>query len=378
MRRFNIRFVIYGLVIVFLTTVLAFNIGCSKKSKEVKIGAILPLTGNAAIYGSALKKGMELAVEKINDKGGIQNRKLKIIYEDDQGIPKTGVSAFRKLITAHKVPMVIGAMFSAVTLSIAPIAEKEKVVLLSPTSSAVDLTNAGDYIFRIYPSDTYDGIFLANFAYNRLRAKRISVIYLQVASITAVSEVFKEEFEKLGGKVVSMQGYKEGDTKFRTQLLKAKNKKPDIIFIPGYLKEMATLLKQAKELGIKTQFLSISTFYDPKILQLAGNAAERVLFSSPAFDPKSEKPEVKDFVAKYKAKYGNEPDILGGYGYDVVNIAAIALQKGKITSDDIKEALYVIKDSPGVTGTTSFDPNGDVIKELKMMQVKNGKFSSFE
>lgn len=367
-----------GIIIVVVVIAVIVATQVKKEPKQIKIGAILPLTGDQSPYGEALKKGMDLACEEINNRGRILGKKLVVIYEDDRGDPKTGVSAYRKLATVDKTPMVIGAMFSAVTLAIAPIAEKDKIVLLSPTSSAVDLTYAGDYIFRIYPSDTYDGVFLADFTYNRLKAKSVSIIYLQVASIAAVSDVFKQNFKKLGGKVLSMQGYKEGDTEFRTLLLKAKNEKSDIVFIPGYLKEMATLLKQTKELGIKKQFLSISTFYDPKILELAGNAAEGVLFSSPMFDPKSETPEMKEFVTKYKAKYGNEPDILGGYGYDVVNIAVEALKTTKtVKPNDIKMALYNIKNYPGVTGKTSFDSNGDVIKELKIMQVKDSKFTPF-
>jgi branched-chain amino acid transport system substrate-binding protein len=274
--------------------------------------------------------------------------------------------------------MVIGDMFSAGTLAIAPIAEKQRIVLLSPTASALELTNAGDYIFRIYPSDSYDGMYLANFSWNKLTVKTASIIYLQVASISAVSQVFKERFEALGGKILNMDSYKEGDTDFRSQLIKARKANADIIFIPGYLREMATLLRQAKELGIKKQFLSISTFFDPKIIELAGGAAEGVLFSAPVFDPDSTFPKVKHFVNLFESKHKKKPDILAGYGYDVVNIATEALKRSStMTPDNIKSALYSIKDFPGVTGKTSFDSNGDVVKDLRMMQVKNNKFTEF-
>jgi len=367
-----------------LMIVLAFCMaGCTPKagttSKNlVKVGAILPLTGVAATYATSLKCGMELALSEVNGKGGVNGRKLEIVYEDDAGKPTSGVSAFNKLITIDRVSIVIGGMFSAVTLAIAPVAERERIILLSPTSSAVELTKAGDYIFRIYPSDSYDGSFLAGFANDKLHAKRAAVIYLQVASVSAVTKVFKEEFEAQGGTVVAMETYKEGDTDFRTQILKAQQSRPDIILIPGYLNEMATLLRQAKQLGVKTQFLSISTFYDPKILQLAGNAAEGVLFSSPMFDTKSTDPEVESFVGAFRSKYGRDPDILAGYGYDVVGITARALQSGDANPESIKRNLYAIRDYPGVTGRTSFDSNGDVTKALRVMQVKNGGFVSFK
>ena len=371
------------LLIVVLGLLIVFPFGCSKKkpeAKEITIGAILPLSGETATYGVALKRGMDLAIDEINARGGIEGRKLAFLFEDSQGEPSNGVNAFNKLARANKVPMVIGDMFSATTLAIAPIAEKQNIVLLSPTASAIDLTNAGDYIFRIYPSDSYDGVYLADFAWSKLKTKTASTIFLQVTSIAAVSQVFGERFESLGGKVLRTESYKEGDSDFKSQLVKANNANPDLIFIPGYLREMAVLLRQAKELGIKKPFLSISTFYDPKILELTGDAAEGVLFSSPAFDLGSDIPEIKDFVMVFKSRYDNQaPDILAGYGYDVVNIAAYALTSAEnISPESIKDALYRIKDYPGVTGRTSFDVNGDVVKELRIMQVKNGKFVPYQ
>lgn len=369
---------ILGVLVVVIVIILALFtvIGLRDDGNQLKIGAILPLTGDAGSYGTALKKGMDLALEDINAHGGINGKKLVIVVEDSQADAGKAVSAFNKLRSADRVPMVLGDMFSAGTLAIAPIAERSKIVLLSPTASAVELTNAGDYIFRIYPSDTYDGTFLAQFVRTKLKAKTAAIVFMQTASIAAVVQVFQEEFEKAGGKVLDLEAYKEGDSDFRGQLVKARDTNPDIIFIPGYLKEMANLLRQAKELGIKTHFVSISTFFDPKILELAGGSAEGVQFSAPAFEPNSTAPEMQAFVQAFRKKYNQDPDILAGYGYDVVNIAAQALRTADtISPDAIKKALYAIRDYPGVTGKTTFDSNGDVVKELRMMSVTNGAFT---
>ncbi|MBP7427870.1 MAG: ABC transporter substrate-binding protein [Candidatus Hydrogenedentes bacterium] len=367
--------VVLAVVVAVVIAVIVLNRSKSD-GKDVRIGAILPLTGDAGSYGTGLKKGMDVALDGVNAQGGINGKKLVMVVEDSQADPAKAVNAFNKLRSVDRVPMVLGDMFSAGTLAIAPIAERNKIVLLSPSASAVDLTKAGDYIFRIYPSDTYDGTYLAQFAHSKAKAKTVAIVYMQVASISAIVQVFQSEFEKSGGKVVCAEAYKEGDTDFRSQLAKATASNPDMIFIPGYLKEMANLLKQAKELGVKTPFLSISTFADPKILELAGDAAEGVQFSSPAFDAKSAAPEMQAFVGVFRKNFNQEPDILAGYGYDVVNIAAQALRSsGEITSDNIKQALYGIKDYPGVTGVTTFDSNGDVVKQLRMMCVKNGAFA---
>jgi branched-chain amino acid transport system substrate-binding protein len=363
------------LTAVLFVVMIALSFGCAKKgAKEIKIGAIVPLTGDNAVYGIALKKGMDLGLEEINSYGGINGKKLTLIFEDDQAEPQKGVNAFIKLTKVDKVPMVIGAMFSAVTLAIAPIAEQQKTVLLSPTSSAVDITNAGDYIFRIYPSDSFDGVFLADFAVNNLKAKTTSILYIQVTSVSAIVKVFKERFQENGGKILDEEVYAEGATDFRTQLVKIKKSDPDIIFLPGYLREMAIQLTQAKELGIKKPILTISTFYDSRIFDLAKDATEGVIFSTPFFDPESQTPVVKQFVDSFTKKYGEKPNIWAGYGYDAVKISALALQKGGTQSNQIKEELYKIKDFPGVTGTTTFDKNGDVIKELRVLKATKREF----
>lgn len=359
--------------VAFITT-----LSCKQEPKEIKIGAILPLTGDNAVYGVAIKRGIEIALAAVNENGGIRGRKLTVIFEDDQADPQKTVTAYNKLTKVDKVPMVLGGVFSASTLAIAPLAEKGHIILLSPTSSAVDITKAGDYIFRIYPSDSYDGLFLADFVAEKLKAKSVSILYLQVASISAISEVFKSKFESKGGIVKSYQGYKEGESDFRAPLLVVKQANPDVVFLPGYLKEMAIQLRQARELGLKKPIISISTFFDPKILNLAGNAAEGIMFSTPVFDPMSQDTVTKMFVESYSKTFKEQPNIWAGYGYDVLRVASYAIDKAignkRLTSDGIKDALYSIKDFPGVTGLTTFDQNGDVVKELRMMQVSQGKF----
>jgi branched-chain amino acid transport system substrate-binding protein len=364
-------------VLVPILFVLVFVIifGCAKKeAKEVRIGAIVPMTGDNAVYGVALKKGMDLAIDELNTKGGINGKKLVVVYEDDQADPQKGLSAFNKLTKIDKVPMVIGAMFSAGTLAIAPVAERERIVLLSPTSSAVDITRAGDYVFRIYPSDAYDGRFLADFVARELKARTASILYIQVASVSSIVQVFRERFQELGGQILSEDNYAEGTTDFRTQLAKIKHLNPDIVFLPGYLREMAIQLVQAKELGGLKPILTISTFYDDKIFDLAKGAAEGVLFSTPFFDPQSQYTVVKTFVDTFVQKYDQAPNIWAGYGYDVINVSALALRNGGLKSDKIKEALYATKEFPGVTGKTSFDENGDVVKELRVMRVVGNRF----
>ncbi len=164
------------IISIVVASFMVFSFGCAKKEeKEIKIGAILPLTGDAAQYGQSAKKGMELAVNEINERGGIDNKKIKLIIEDRQGQVKDGVAAFRKLITVEKVPIIIGELLSSITLAIAPLANENKVVILSPASTAPKITEAGDYIFRNVASDIVEGQIMAEYAFKKLKLNNLRV-----------------------------------------------------------------------------------------------------------------------------------------------------------------------------------------------------------
>lgn len=367
--------IVATIILIGIVGLLVWKGSAKNKGEEtIKIGAILPLTGDQSSYATQLKKGMDLAVELYNQNS---EKKIEILFEDDHGDAKNAVSAYRKLVDVNNTQLIIGGMFSASTLAIAPAAEKDGKVLLSPTASAIDITEAGDYVFRIYPSDVFDGVFLANFAFDNLEAKNIAIIYEQISSVSAISKKFKEVYSSKGGNIIYESGYTSDITDFTSMLTKLKQAKTDLVFIPGNIVPIANLLNQAKNMGIDSKFMTISTAYDPKIIELSKSAAEGLLFSAPMFDPKGTSPEMQEFYQQYRNKYGEDPDILGGYGYDVVNIAIKAMSNGYV-ADNIKNALYQISNYPGVTGNTTFDRNGDVVKELKMMIVKNGEFVQYQ
>jgi branched-chain amino acid transport system substrate-binding protein len=153
---------------------------------------------------------------------------------------------------------------------------------------------------------------------------------------------------------------------------------PEAILIVSY-KEAILILKQMKELGIRKQVLSTALFEDPEIIEKAGDMAEGVLYTYyGTFDPKSEDTRIREFIQKFKEKYGVEPEYYAPIGYDAVKILALAIEKGGFKPEQIKDALYQIKDFPGLSGTTSFDRNGDVIKPVILKTVKNRRFIRYE
>lgn len=359
-------------ILAFMIFIISF--GCEKKElNEIKIGAILPLTGSGAKYGQSAKNGIELALEEINESGGINGNIIKVIYEDSKLEPKEGISAIRKFLTIEKVPAIIGAMASSVTLAIAPIAEENKIVLLSPTSSSADITDAGDYIFRNTYSDIYEGGRMASYVYVHKKYHRVGILHINNDFGVGLSRNFTERFEELGGKVVITESYEQDATDFRSQLSKVEQTNPDAIYLVGY-SEMGTILRQAKELRIETPFFSCILFEDPKILETAGEAADGVFYAFPAYNPDSGSEHISKFVQAFEKKYGKKPNIYAASSYDSMKILAKAMEQGGFSSNGIKEALYSIKDFQGVTGKTSFDQNGDVTKPIGIKQVNNGEF----
>ncbi len=364
-------------LIAFLAVIIAiviFSVGCVKKEeKEIKIGAILALTGDAAKYGESVKHGIDLAVQGINSSGGIKGKKIQMIYEDSKADPKSAVSSFNKLVEVNKVQIILGPMSSSEVLAMAPLAEKRKIVLFTPTASAPSITNAGDYIFRNVTSDMFEGQELAAFAFNDLKLRRIAIIYINNDFGIGLKNSFKNKFDKIGGSVIEMDTFEQGSTDMKSQIAKIKLSNPDAIFLIGY-KEMATVLKQSKELRLKTQFLSFSMFEDPEILKIAGDIANGVYYTYRSFDTKNDEEVVKHFVDGYQLTYKTEPDIFSALGYDAMKIITHAMEINGFTADGVKQALYSIKGFPAVTGTLSFDKNGDVVQPMGIKVVKDGKF----
>jgi branched-chain amino acid transport system substrate-binding protein len=375
------RFANLVIVTIFLTAIFAllFTSGCAKKSepKEIKIGVIAPLTGDAAMYGNDLKRGLEVAKEEINKKG-TGGRKVNLIFEDSQADVKFAISAFTKLVNLNHVDSVIGDMFSSTTLAIAPLAQSRKIVLLSPTASSVEVPKTGDYIFSIYPTDSYDGTFISNFVLNKMHDKKVSVVYAQATAMVAVKDAFIAKFTEGGGQITMEQGYQPKSSDYRSILTKVNATDPEIIFIAGYIEEIVQLIKQAKEVGIKSTFITISTAYDSQLFSLGGDSVEGLLLSAPFYDEDSTTPEVVYFQKNYKSKYGNLPNVWAAYGYDALKILSVAYDNFLTNRTSLKSELSKIKNYSGITGKTTFLGNRSLEKELRVLVVREKRFVEYQ
>jgi branched-chain amino acid transport system substrate-binding protein len=352
--------------------ILAISSCCNQKKEAYEIGVILPLSGDASVYGKSLQNGMTLALDEYNENHP-NAKNVELIFEDSKADPKTAVNALSKLISINNCNLVLGGFTSSEVLSMAPIAEKNKVVLISPTASSPAITYAGDYIFRTTPSDNFDGEIMARFAFNELELKNVGLLYVNNDYGLGISNVFKEKYKNLGGNIIAEKSFEPGADDFKTHLLTIKNAKPDGLYIIAS-SEIGDILKQKTELAMKMKVFTVGLAENPNVVNIAGKGADSVFYSYPAYQVESTDSLVSRFVSKYKNEFEIVPDVLGAYGYDLMNIVFNAIENNYDSSEKIKDALYNIQDLPGVTGKTTFDKNGDISKTAGIKMILDGEF----
>ncbi|HHV79675.1 MAG TPA: ABC transporter substrate-binding protein [Firmicutes bacterium] len=349
-----------------------------EEPKEIVIGVITPITGDVATFGESTRNAVLLLAEQWNAKGGLLGKKIVVKVEDDRNQPQDSAAAAQKLITQDKVVGIVGSVASKCTLAAAPIAQENKIPLISGTSTNEKVTQVGDYIFRACFIDPFQGAVMARFAFNNLKAKTAACLFDVTNDYPkGLAEEFKKEFEKLGGKVVEYQTYNYGDQDFKPQLTKIKTKNPDVLFLSDYYNTVGLIAKQARELGIKSVFLGGDGWDSPDLVKIGGKAVEGGYFSN-HYSPESTAPEAVEFLKAYKAKYNKDPDALAALGYDAALLLFDAIKRaGSTEGAKIRDALAATKDFKAVSGTITFDANRNPIKDAAIITIKDGQQKLF-
>lgn len=380
MVRYRARGILWAGIVIAASFVLASCKPASQpgrsSSGDIPIGVYLSFTGSTATFGDSTFKGIQLATEEINAQGGINGRKIVLYREDDRSDAQEARSAVTKLIQRDRVVAVLGEVASSRSLAAAPICQENKIPMISPSSTNPQVTQVGDYIFRVCFIDPFQGAVMAKFAAETLKVKRVAVLTdVKNDYSVGLAKYFKETFTKLGGQIVAEKSYSEGDPDFRAQLTAIKAANPEAIFVPGYYSEVGTIARQARELGIQVPFLGGDGWDSPKLVEGAGNALEGSYFSN-HYSHESTDPTVQGFVAKFKTRYNGEvPDALAALGYDAANILFDAIKRaGSTDPTKIRDALAQTKDFPGVTGKITIDADRNAVKPAVVLQVKGKEF----
>lgn len=347
------------------------------QTQVVQLGAVLPLTGDVAAYGTGSKEGIDFAVERANK---AQNRyRFVVTYEDSKGDPKTAVTGLQKLLAIDKPIAIIGENVSSPTLAMVPIVDAAKVVLISPSASAPNLSGMSRYFFRVFPSDSEEGVFMCDAIKKNDPNARVCVLYINNDYGVGLKQVVQARAQQAGLKVLGVFGYDKTMTDYRPILAKVKALAPSSIYLPGYYQDGAAILKQARELGIKANFWGATTHDDPQFVTLAGQAAEgfRYPVSAP-YDPLSQDSTVRTFVTGFKTVRSAEPGLLAALGYDCAQLLIGAVIANGPSSDAIQKFIGSQQNYPGVTGTMTFDDKGDVHKPIHLKQIQEGSASAID
>jgi len=350
---------------------------CAKSEDAIVIGEVGSMTGPEATFGQSTHKGIQLAIDEVNAKGGIKGKKLRLRSVDDQGKPEEAVSAMTSLITRDKVVAVLGEVASKISLQMAPKAQALKVPMISPSSTNVRVTQVGDYIFRVCFIDPFQGEVMAKFAKEKLGATQVAILRDAASDYsTGLADAFTKTFTALGGSVVVDESYHKGDVDFRAMLTKIKAANPQAIFVPGYYNDVGLVATQARQLGIEAPLLGGDGWDSEKLYEIGGKALEGSYFSN-HYSVDDPAPRIQAFVAAYKAKFaGQAPDGLAAAGYDAMGVLASALERGADTQGPaLRDAIAATKDFDGVTGRISIDAHRNAVKAAVVLKVAPaGKF----
>ncbi|MBQ4100590.1 MAG: ABC transporter substrate-binding protein [Oscillospiraceae bacterium] len=350
--------------------------GNNEAATEVKVGVLAPLTGDVAVYGTAVKNGVELAFEEINAAGGINGATLVASIYDEKGDVAEAVNAYNKL-SSEEIVALIGDVTSKPSIAVAEIAADERMPMITPTGTAAAITTYGDNIFRACFLDPFQGSIMAKFAVENLEAAKVAVLYNTSDDYSqGVANAFKETAEAKGAKVVGFEGYAAGDKDFKTQLTKIQKETPDVIFVPDYYNTVALIVSQAREIGYEGVMCGADGW--DGVLGVVTEDKLSVLdncYFSNHYSTTDTAEVVVNFLKNYEDKYGEAPNAFAALGYDAAYALADALKNAK--SFDHEDVIAAIKavSIEGVTGPIKFDAEtGDAVKAAAVTKIVNGTY----
>ncbi len=351
-----------------LLLIVPFCITCSFAvqtfaEESIKIAVMLAHTGAAAKSDAYGWEGAQLAAEHINSQGGILGRQLEVVLLDTQSTPIGATKAAKKAVQEN-VAGVVGANWSSQSLAIAKIMQKTKTPMITPSSTHPDVTRIGDYIFRMVFTDTFQGNALAKFAYEDLRAST-AVVLRNISETYSMNlaKTFTSSFNAYGGEILWQGDYKTNTSDFTDLLEMVRIVEPQVVFVPGYERDCGILLRQAGSLGLTIRFLG-GDGWARSILEVAGAAANGSFYLS-QWHHESPEPLSKKLVGLFRERYPElaYPPKIFPMTYNAVFLMVDSIKRaGTVDRKAIQKALSQTKGYKTVTGSLTFDANGDPVE----------------
>jgi len=368
------------------SALLALGIGIEPASAQpatgepLLIGVSGPLTGPAAQYGAQWKKGFDLAIEEVNSQGGVKGRPLQYIFEDSQNDPRQSVAIAQKFVADPKILIELGDFASPTSMAASPIYQRGGLVQLGFTNSHPDFTKGGDYIWSNSTSQAEEAPYLAEYAVKDLGLKKLAVLHLNTDWGRTSKDLFVKAAEQYGAKVVVAEGYLPDEKDFRSTLVRVREANPDGVILISYYADGAAIARQLKPVGLNQPVVAVGSVYSPKFLELGGEAVNGV-HTTARFFPGEPRAEVQNFVARFRAKYNEEPDVFSSYAYDSIILVHRVISQYGADRKAIRDGLATIKDVPSVVfGPVSFNLEARRFFGSRSVRliVKDGKFGLWD
>lgn len=354
--------------------------GVAGAADTVKIGLLAPLTGFAAADGLSVLNSVQLAVERVNQDGGLLGRQVELVYYDDRADGKEAVALSRKLIQQDRVAGVVGGSYSTPSRAVAPIFEDEEIPFVAAYAVHPDVTTSGKYCFRNGFLGMVEGKSAGYVSVELLKAKKIALLTSDNDFGRTLAEGFKAYLGDQGkdAQIVFEQTYPFKEKDFKPYLSKVKEANPDILFASGYYFQTGPIVQQARELGLDIQILGEEGADSPKFLEIAGASAEGFVIVT-NLDRDDPRPVVQDFLKTFEQRYQIQPDMVGASAYDAFMIICDGIRRAGATDGPaIQQAIAATKDYNGLTGVLKgFTDIGEVVKEVQVQIVKDGRFRHF-
>lgn len=369
-------------VVTGLMLVAALGFSALAADGEIVVGLNAELTGSIPNVGESSHRGALIAVDEVNAAGGLKvgdkTYTIRLVVEDNEDKAPSAAAATAKLITQHNVLAVIGPNASRMAIPAAEMANNMSTPIISPWSTAVETTQGRPYAFRAAFLDDFQGEVVAKFARSMLNARTAAVLF-DVASDynKGIAEIFREQFQAMGGQIVSYETYTTGDRDFSSQLTKIRQQRPDVLFLPNYYDEVPLQVQQARRLGYTGHVVGSDSWGDEDIMTLGGTMMNGLFFST-HYSADIATPIAQEFIATYERRFGSKPNDVAALTYDSFGLFFQAVQDaGRLDRNAVREALASITNFDGVTGSMTFQGTGDPIKSAVFIKIDDGKFTYF-
>ncbi len=354
--------------------------GCSgggdKGDYAVKVGILAPTSGAVSSYGQAAKNGAELAIKHANE-SKMFDKEIVSVHMDEKGKAEEAVTAFDRLVNEQKIDVLIGDVTSGPSIDVAKEAASVGIPMMTPTGTAAAITEGKDNVFRACFLDATQGKAMADFASSH-NFKKIAIIFNQDDEYSiGLKDAFKAQAQSKGIEIVSEQAYASGDKDFKAQLTTIDGTSPDAIYMPDYYNTVSTICQQKKNYANIKDVPALGADGWDGVLGIEGvdkSVLEGAFFTNHyAMEDQSE--QVQNFVKAYREEYGKDPASFAALAYDATNMMLQAVKNAGSTDYDKVVAELKKLEYTGVTGTITFDANGDPIKPISIVEIKDGKYT---